>query len=257
MKPVLFVLVSGAIAAQATPATQVKVVPAEVAKVDLGKLKGQMASQLAWSPDGKQLYLQTLTEDKQALPKDYYHYVIPSEGGTFEKVSAPPDWAIAYWTWKQAKTAPDDLAFAIDINTDKRVASPVALPMGGEMARGGTSVGTGGISNDAMLAAASSSSNAAIYTMLLKGEIIGEWLNHRIMPGVTFGWGPSGSHLIAYSEKQTGRLVIMDSTGAKQKIDGTHGVVLPAWTQDASKLAYLEGRGRNQYALIVATVGPK
>jgi hypothetical protein len=49
----------------------------------------------------------------------------------------------------------------------------------------------------------------------------------------------------------------MDSTGAKQKIEGTHGVVLPAWSADGTRLAYLEGRGRNQYALIVATVAAK
>jgi hypothetical protein len=251
------VLLSAAVAAQSALATQVKIVPAEVAKVDLGKLKGGMASQLAWSPDGKQLYLQTLTEDKQALPKDYYHYVIPAEGGTFEKVEAPPEWAVAYWAWKQAKTAPDDKTFAIDIGQDKRVASATAIPMGGELAKGGTNPGTGGASGDSMMAAAMSSSNATIYTMLLKGETIGEWINHRIMPGVTFGWGPAGSHLIAFSEKQTGRLVIMDSTGAKQKIEGTHGVVLPAWSADGTRLAYLEGRGRNQYALIVATVAAK
>ena len=257
MKPVLLVLASAALAAQAAPATQLKIVPAEVAKVDLGKLKGAMASQLAWSPDAKQLYLQTLTEDKQALPKDYYHYVISAEGGAFEKVGAPPDWAVAYWSWKQGKTAPGDTAFAIALSEESKVASPVALPMAGEMAKGGTSAGTGGASNDAMAAAAMSSSNAKIYSFVLKGEIIGEWVNHRIMPGVTFGWGPPGSHLVAYAEKQTGRLVIMDSTGAKQKIDGTHAVILPAWTPDASKLAYLEGRGRNLYALIVATVGPR
>ena len=41
----------------------------------------------------------------------------------------------------------------------------------------------------------------------------------------------------------------MDSTGAKQKMDGTKGVVAPAWTNDGTRLAYLEGRGRNKFAL--------
>ena len=79
-------------------------------------------------------------------------------------------------------------------------------------------------------------------------------MNHRTMPGTTFGWGPAGTHLIAYSDKQSGRLVIMDSTGAKQKVDGTKGVVAPAWWNDGARLAYLEGRGRNKFALIVVSV---
>jgi hypothetical protein len=90
--------------------------------------------------------------------------------------------------------------------------------------------------------------------MLLKGEVVGEWVNHAIVPGLTFGWGPAGSHLIAYAEKSSGRLVIMDSTGARQKIDGTKSVVLPAWTADGSKVAYLEGRGRNKFAVVIAKV---
>lgn len=239
---------------QAALAAQVKVLPAEVAQIDLGKMQGALLNQLAWSPDGKELYLQTLTEDRKALPKDVYHYVMEAEGGSFKKVSAPPDWAIAYWTWKSGQTAPDDAAFKIDISTEKRINAATALPMAGEMAKGGTNAGMGGASDESLRAAASASTNATVYTMRLKGEVIGEWLDHRIMPGVTFGWGPPGTHVMAYSEKQSGRLVIMDSTGAKQKIEGTRGVVLPAWTSDGTRLAYLESRGRNKFALIIATV---
>ena len=123
---------------QAALAAQVKVLPAEIAQIDLGKMQGAMVNQLAWSPDGKELYLQTLTEDRKALPKDVYHYVMPAEGGTFKKVGAPPDWAIAYWTWKSGQTAPDDAAFKIEIATEKRIDAATALPMAGEMARGGT-----------------------------------------------------------------------------------------------------------------------
>lgn len=242
-------------AGQAALASQVKITPVEIAQFDLGKMQGAFVNQLAWSPDGQEIYLQTITEDRKALPKDVYHYVMPAEkGGTFKKASAPPDWAVAYWTWKSGQTAPDDPAFKIEIATEKRIDSATALPMGGEMARGGTQAGTGGASAESVMAAAATSTNATIYTMRLKGEVVGEWADHRIMPGLTFGWGPPGTHLIAYAEKQTGRLVIMDSTGAKQKIDETKGVVLPAWTSDGTRLAYLESIGRNKYALIIAAV---
>jgi hypothetical protein len=242
---------------QAAMAAQVKLSPpVEVAQIDLGKLGGTLVSELAWSPDGNELYLQTQTEDKRALPKDTFHFVIPAEGGSFSKVGAPPDWAGAYWTWKSGQTAPDDQAFKITISTEKRVASATAIPMGGDLAKGGAdTVGAGtGASAESVAAAANASMNASVNTMLLKGEVIGEWVNHRIMPGTTFGWGPPGTHLIAYAEKQSGRLVIMDSTGTKQKVDGTKGVVAPAWSSDGTRLAYLESRGRYRYALIVAKV---
>ena len=54
------------------------------------------------------------------------------------------------------------------------------------------------------MAAAATSTNATIYSMKLKGEVIGEWRDHRIMPGVTFGWAPAGTNLIAFSERNTG-----------------------------------------------------
>jgi hypothetical protein len=255
MKPLFFVLASAVLAAQgATPASQVKLAPTEVAQLDLGKMDGKLVRQLAWSDDQTQIYLQTFNEDKRALPKDVYHYVVPATGGEFKKVSAEPDWAIAYWSWKSGQTAPDDAAFKIEIGTDKRINNATAMPMGGDFARGGGDTGGGGTSVGAVTQAAQGATNDTVYTMHLKNEIVGEFVNHAIMPGLTFGWGPKGTHLIAYADQQ-GHLVFMDSTGAKQKIEGTKSVVLPAFTADAAKIAYLEGRGRNKYALVVATVG--
>jgi len=253
MKSLCFVLATAALATQAAPATQIKIAPSEVAQFDLGKMDGKLVRQLAWSDDLSQLYLQTFTEDKRALPKDVYHYVIPASGGQFKKVSAEPDWAIAYWSWKSGQTAPDDAAFKIEISTDKRVSNATAMPMGGDFARGGGDTGGGGTSVGAVTAAAQGATNDTVYTMTLKKEVVGEFVNHAIIPGLTFGWGPKGTHLIAYADQQ-GHLVVMDSTGAKQKIEDTKSVVLPAFTADATKLAYLEGRGHNKYALVVATV---
>jgi hypothetical protein len=34
--------------------------PVKVAELDLGKLKGDHVSRMAWSPDGSQLYVQTM-----------------------------------------------------------------------------------------------------------------------------------------------------------------------------------------------------
>jgi hypothetical protein len=244
---------------QAALAAQLKLGPkVEVAQIDLGKLGGTLVSQLAWSPDGNALYLQTQTEDKRGLPKDTFHFVMPAEGGSFTKSGEPPAWAGDYWTWKSGQAAPDDPAFKISISQDKRVAGATAIPMGGDLAKGGTDTGGGGggagASAESAAAAANASMNALVTTLLLKGEVIGEWVNHRTMPGTTFGWGPPGTHLIAYAEKQSGRLVIMDATGAKQKVDGTKGIVAPAWSNDGTQIAFLESRGGKKYAVIISKI---
>lgn len=241
----------------AIQAPAITLTPAVVARVDLGKLKGKLVRQLAWSPDGKQLYLRTFTEDRNALPKDVYHYVLDlgTAGSSFKQVKAPPAWAVTYWSWKSAQAAPGDDAFKISLETQKGMQSATSIPMAGNMARGGSDTSpTTGASMQTMLDAAAQLQNATVYRMRLKGEIVGQWVNHAIMPGLTFGWGPSGSDLIAYAEPSSGRLIIMDKDGNKQKIDGTKNVVLPAWSADGTRLAYLQGTGRSKYDVVVATV---
>jgi Tol biopolymer transport system component len=46
----------------------------------------------------------------------------------------------------------------------------------------------------------------------------------------------------------------MDMQRNKQQVAGTKNVLLPAWTSDGSKIAYLERTGRNKYDLYVAAV---
>jgi hypothetical protein len=75
-------------------ATAVKVgAPVFVAELDLGKLKGDLR-QIGWSPDGSELYIQTV---EGAPPADRRrHYLVPSQGGVPASVDRQPDWAQAY-----------------------------------------------------------------------------------------------------------------------------------------------------------------
>jgi hypothetical protein len=172
------------------------------------------------------------------------------------QVPARPDWAAVYWTWKSAQAAPGQAALKIELETQKGLSTATSLPMGGELARGGAdSSGAAGASIDAMLDAARQSQNATTYRMRLKGEIVGEWVNHRIMPGYTFGWAPLPPGGIAFAKKSGGKLIFMDADGRTKEIDGTKNVVLPAWSPDGARIAWLESRGRTKYGVIVATVG--
>lgn len=240
----------------ATPAAQVTVTPGPtVLTLDLKGMKGQRPRQLSWSPDEQQLCLQTYDANRDASVKAVYYYLLPAGGGPPARVETPPAWAAGYWAWKSGQTAPDDPSWKIEVGIEKKIVSATSLPMGGDLARGGTvDPATAGISAETVAAHAAQSSNASIYTMRLTGVTVGEWTDHPIMPGLTFGWGPKGSGVIAFADKSSGRLTFLDRTGKTQAIEGTKNVVLPAFTPDGTRLAYLEHRGRDTYALVIATV---
>ncbi len=85
-------------------------------------------------------------------------------------------------------------------------------------------------------------------TLKLKGEVVGEFVNAPALAGTTFGWGPSGTGLIAFVNS-AGRLVLMDGQGRKQEVDGAKAVLLPGWTTDGTRLVYLERSGRKKFTL--------
>jgi len=243
-------------APQATPVAQVTVTPGPaVLTFELKGMKGQRLRQLSWSPDETQFCLQTYDANRDASIKAVFYYLLPVNGGTPTRIDAPPPWAADYWSWKSGQTAPGDPSWKIEVSTEKKIASATSLPMGGDLARGGTGDATStGISAETVVAHAAQSANVSIYTMRLGGVTVGEWTDHPIMPGLTFGWGPKGSGVIAFADKAGGRLTFLDRTGKTKAVEGTKNVVLPAFTQDGTRLAYLEHRGRDTYALIIATV---
>lgn len=238
--------------AQVAPANPVTVgTPVRVAELDSGKLKGQ-PKRLAWSPDGARLYL-LVTEQKGAAPVER-HYLIAASGGAAEASDTPPDWASKYWAWKSAQAAPGAPDFKIEIAQEEKVNRATAAPMGGDLARGGTSSGEGTSVGDAT-SAAYQTQNSMVYSMKLKGQIVGEFVNSPIVPGLTFGWSPQALGLIAYAHK-SGQVMIMDRTGLVTEIKDSGAALLPAWSEDGGKLAFLRREGRSKYRLMVATVTP-
>ena len=86
------------------------------------------------------------------------------------------------------------------------------------------------------------------------GEVVGEFINGPLIPGLTFGWSPQALGLLAYGDKD-GKLTLMESSGKKAQVPDTSQALLPAWTDDGAKLAYLERDGRRNYKLSVVSVG--
>lgn len=245
-----------AVAASASTAAQpIKVdaltfgAPAAIAEIDIDKLKGQPA-RLAWSPTGDELYLQTL-EGQFGQAGRVRHYTFNAASGKRQDLQSEPAWATDYWTAKSAQASPDGPAMKIELKSETRTAASAPAPMGGDLARGGTSINTGATAGDAV-AAAYARQNVVVHSMLLKGEVVGEFVNSVIVPGLTFGWGPAGSHVVAYAANKGGRVVVMDAAGTKKEIAGTKDALLPAWSPDRSRLAWLQKDGRKKFVLQVA-----
>ena len=233
--------------------------PASLGEINVDRMQGQPAK-LAWSADGTELYVQ-LVEGEPGKPGSQRHVVYTVADGRHESVDAEPAWAKAYWAKKSDRTSPDDPAFQISLESAPRVVRGVSAPMGGELARGGTGGGdvgsAGGTSTGDAIANAANAQSVMVHTMKLGKDVIGEFVNSVIVPGLTFGWGPAGSRVIAYSAVKNGKLVILDTAGKRQEIDGTKDALLPAWSGDGARLAWLRRDGRKKFSLLVANVTPR
>jgi Tol biopolymer transport system component len=225
--------------------------PALVSTIDTGKLKGE-PTQLGWSADGTQLYLQTSERDGQGMVRNPRFFVMSASGGKLESVNEAPAWATEYWAWKSNKFAPGSTTFGIEVKQEDRKATAVNSPMGGDLARGGVDGGTGGTTAGDVASRAQNTQTQRVFSLSLKGETVGEFVNQQFLPGYTFGWSPR-DHLVAYGNA-SGRLAVMDEKGNKQQVEGTKNVILPAWSPDGTKIAFLEKAGKNKYELYVVTV---
>jgi hypothetical protein len=225
--------------------------PAPVAQIDTGKLKGE-PTQLAWSPDGTSFFLQTSERDSLGMVKSPRYFTVPAAGGKPESVKAAPDWASEYWAWKAHKSAPGAGSFQIDIVEEQKSESATSSPMGGSLARGGTADPSTGTTMDDAVMRAQQTQKARVITLRLKNEVVGQFINQQFLPGYTFGWAPRGA-MIAYGNEQ-GHLAIMDQKGNRQEVAGTKAVLLPAWSPDGTKIAYLQRAGKNKYDLYILSI---
>jgi dipeptidyl aminopeptidase/acylaminoacyl peptidase len=228
--------------------------PTLVTTVDTGKLKGE-PTQLSWSADGSQLFLQTNERDDQQMTIRPRYYLVSLADGKVNSVDAPPAWATDYWTWKSNQYAPGSTSFGIDIKKGEQKLSSTSTPMGGDLARGGVDTGSGGTSAGDVAAARAQMQSQNVFTLLLKGETVGEFVGTQFLPGYTFGWSPKTLGMIVYSNR-AGHLAVMDQDGKKQQVESTKNVVLPAWSLDGSKIVFLQKGAKNKYELYVANVTP-
>jgi dipeptidyl aminopeptidase/acylaminoacyl peptidase len=217
--------------------------PTTIAELDLGKLKGDI-TRVAWSPDGTQVYIRT--NEGEGLDARLHFYTVPAAGGAVAPVGREPDWAAEYWTFKSDRSAPGVDGLVIDVKTGKAGTKSI-VPADGVYSDGG-SVNLG-LSN-----ANSRTMQSGVLTLVLLDEPIGEFTDTKPVPGLTFGWGPDKSGAIAFVDT-AGHLFLMDRQKHKQTVAGVKDALLPAWTTDGAKLAYVQKTGRRKYALVWVPIG--
>jgi hypothetical protein len=215
--------------------------PAAVAELDLGKLKGDLR-EVCWSPDGAQLYVQTM--EGVAPAEKPHHYTVAAAGGALQSIDQQPDWAREFWITKSYQSAPGVPAMAITV--EHGTATTKGLPPEGSVR--GTGVGAQDLAN-------SSSTDATqnVIRLVLLDEAVGEFVETRPIPGLTFSWGPESSGAIAFTDR-TGRLILFDQKQHKRTVPAVKDALLPAWSSDGSRLAWVQKAGRKKYTLVWAPV---
>lgn len=225
--------------------------PAQIARLDMGQMRGEPA-RLVWSPDSAKFYVQTVEGGYGNPNATLHHYLVDAATGEKTDLQVEPEWAAAAWAAKSHQAAPDLPDQKIALESAPKQVRTTSVPRGGDLARGGASPGMGTTADDAVLAA-NNRQNVMIHTMKLNGETIGEFQT-VIVPGLTFAWAPPGAQAIAFANKD-GKLFVMNAAGRKQEIRGTKDAVLPVWSADASRLAWLQKDGRRHFQLRVVDVG--
>ena len=216
------------------------------------KVKGE-PTQLGWSPDGSQLYLKTMERGSDGGFAKPRFFVMSISSPQPAPVEDAPEWAIEYWNWKSGKTGPEMTGPEIELATEEKTAAASQSAMGGSSYGGGGVDAVSGTTAEQAARRSEQEQKQRIITLSLKGQTVGRFVNQPLLPGYTFGWSPKAQALLAYVN-EGGHLAIMDMQGRHQELGASKNAILPAWSADGQKMAYLQKTGKNRWELYTVAV---
>jgi hypothetical protein len=249
-------IVIGQATAQAPPpvpdARQLRVAPPKVlAEVDTVKVQGSPVG-LAWNADGT-LYLRVT----QGKGKTRHYQIATVPALSVGQTDQAPAWAATYWTWKSGTVAPGDPTLKIEVEQRSERTKSINVPGAGGLAgmnagayNGDDTVGEGVGASEAAFAAFSAV-QSGIVTMRFKGQVVGEWTNEPPQPGMQYGWAPAPMGVLAYVDVNK-RLALVGRDGHKVLVPGATNVLLPAWSDDGTRIVYLQKKSAHLYLLMIA-----
>jgi hypothetical protein len=231
------------IAVLALAATVALAPPQPLVELDAGSLKGDL-TRLAWSADGSELYVQSVERDRTGNVRKIHHALVSVAERKAKGIDEEPQWAGAYWTWKSGQASPAAAAFKIAVSERTETKRSVSAPTGGALARGGTADPAAGSTLADVASVADTTQTLKIFSLKIKDETIGEWTNEPVVPGSNFSWAPAPLQLIAFAKRDGGPIVVLDPAGQKLELPGTRSALLPAWSADGRRLAWIERKGK-------------
>jgi hypothetical protein len=226
--------------------------PVVLAELD-DSITGQLR-QLAWSADGKSLYL--LIVEGKPPGERARHFTLALEGGGLRPVAAAPGWAIEYWSVKQDRTAPGLPALAIQVEEKLETLKAGPGPSGVLDRTNPSALTLPTLTSQNLADGASGNQQSDVIRLKVLGQEIAVFVNEdKPLPGTRFSWGPEKSGALVFLG-QKGELVFLDQKKRKRQVPEEKDAFLPAWSLDGSRLAYVRKTGGKTH-LLWLTVGPK
>lgn len=218
-------------------------------EIDAGAVRG-VPTRLAWSPDGKYLYLRLSTFDRWSN-ETVRHILIDMKTAEPRPLGDEPSWIGRYWNFKAGLVSPAVPSWRINVDARMEQVRTTNVPREGSIGQFTSDPGSG--LEETIRKAAQSQQLTQFEDYRLSGHTISSSINDHVVAGRTYGWAPAPRPFMAYVTEK-GRLALMDATGRTLEVTGTKDVRLPAWSDDGLRVAFVQQSSRDTCAIRIVDV---
>jgi len=223
--------------------------PTTLREIDAGAVRG-VPTRLAWSPDGKYLYLRLSTFDRWSN-ETVRHILIDVKTAEPRPLGDEPGWIGRYWNFKAGLVSPAVPTWKITIDAREEQVRTTNVPREGNIGQFTSDTGSG--LEETVRKAAQSQQKTLFEDYRLSGHAISASINEHVAAGRTYGWAPAPRPFMAYVTEK-GRLALMDAGGKTVEVKGTKDVRLPAWSEDGLRVAFVQQSSRTSCAIRIVDV---